>query len=68
MSFKTQFMIEFLLLFTGCRKVLRQNPDIYIYIYIYIIYIYYIILYDNQVVGIQHVFFIFQELIKMKKI
>ena len=31
----TQFKIEFLLAFTGCRKVLGKMPDIYIYIYIY---------------------------------
>ena len=30
----TQFKIEFLLAFTGCRKVLGKMPDIYIYIYI----------------------------------
>ena len=44
---------------------------IYIYIYIFsltIIYIYQVVVYDNQVVGIQHVFFIFKELIKKKKI
>ena len=42
---------------------------IYIYIYTYIhIYNIYIYIYDNQVVGIQHIFFIFKELIKMKKI
>ena len=34
--------------------------NIFIYIYIYIYY--------NQVVGIQHVFFIFKKLIKVKKI
>ena len=28
----------------------------------------YIYIYGNQVVGIQHIFFIFKELIKMKKI
>ena len=32
----TQFKIEFLLAFTGCRKVLGKMPYIYIYIYIYI--------------------------------
>ena len=28
MSFITQFKIEFLLPFTGCRKVLEKMPDI----------------------------------------
>ena len=28
MSFKTQFIIEFFLPFTGCRKVLGKMPDI----------------------------------------
>ena len=41
LSFITQFKIEFLLPFTGCRKLLGKMPDknvtyIYIYIYIYI--------------------------------
>ena len=26
LSFKTQFMVEFLLLLTGCRKMLGQKP------------------------------------------
>ena len=31
LSFITQFKIEFLLLFTGCRKVLRKILDYYFY-------------------------------------
>ena len=37
-------------------------------LYIYIIYIYKYIIYGNQVVAIQHAFFIFKELIKMKNL
>ena len=45
-------------------KLVGGNEEI-LYIYIYI----YIYIYDNQVAGIQHVFFfMFKELIKMKKI
>ena len=29
LSFKTQFKIEFLLPFTGCRKVLEKMPEKY---------------------------------------
>ena len=36
LSFITQFKIDFLLPFTGCRKVLGKMSEIYIYIYIYI--------------------------------
>ena len=41
---------------------------IYIHIYIYIHTYIYIYIYGNQVVGIQHAFFIFKEFIKMKEI
>ena len=36
LSLITQFKIEFLLPFTGCRKKLGKILNIYIYIYIYI--------------------------------
>ena len=42
--------------------------SMHMYIYMYNIYIHiYIYIYGNQVVGSQYIFFIFKELIKMKK-
>ena len=40
LSFITQFKIEFLLLFTGCRKVLGKIPKYICYIYVYMYNVY----------------------------